>query len=228
MKNKTRFTTIIYLGIAIFIVLGCQIASQGLPDSAPNSTSVPTSTATQVPSPTATMQPDISSAVLNINDLPAGFEEYTLEDMGMSLDDFSNESFQPENVFIFINMQEFQMVFGFNFLLTNMIERAAFGAGVSQPDITFPAIVNGIGSVNVRDEQLLDGLEDIGEEQIGMNMIADMEGASVQVDVLMFRRDIIGAMVLSMNLEEQTPIIAIHELGQKLDQHVKESLQSIK
>ena len=229
MKSKTRFAITIFLGTAIFVTLGCQLASQAVstPESELVFTAVPASSPTQTPPPTQAPKPDISSAVLTLDDLPSGFEGFSPEEMGISMNDFSDEEFQPEDVFIFINSQDFQMVFGFNFLLTERLDRTAFDIGMSQPEITIPALVDGMGSENVQDEKLLEGLEDIGEVQIGMTMIADMEGTPAQVDVLMFRRDIIGAMVMSIVLEGQTPNITIHELGRKLDQHIQESLQTI-
>ncbi len=145
----------------------------------------------------------------------------------MSSEDFSSEGFQPEDVFVLINTQNFQMVFGFNFLLTEKIDRASFDVGVSQPEITIPAFVGGIGSENVRDEKLLEGMEDIGEKQIGMSMVTSMEELSTQVEVVMFRRDIIGAMIMSMTLEGQDPNISIYDLGRKLDQNVQETLQTL-
>lgn len=229
MKRRTHITTIIILGITIFVTLGCQLASQAAPSPEPAQafTSTPANPPTQVPTETPPPTPDISSAVLTLDDLPPGFEEYNLEEMGMSVDDFSDENFQPEEVFIFINTQDFQMVFGFNFLLTERFDRAAFDLGMSKPEMTLPALVNGMGSENVQDEKILEGLEDVGEVQIGMSMIANMEGVPVQVDVLMFRRDIVGAMVMSMVLEEDAPNITLHDLGRKLDQHIQESLQAI-
>lgn len=89
---------------------------------------------------------NISSAVPTLEDLPAGFEELTLEELGVTLDVFTNEDFQPENVFVFLNTQTFQMVFGFNFLLTSRLDRASFDIGVSQPDVTIPALVEGMGT----------------------------------------------------------------------------------
>jgi hypothetical protein len=224
MKNKTRFAMITLLGLAIFITLGCQIASQAQP--APASDAAPASPPTDVPTETPLPEPDLSSAVLKLEDLPPGFEEFTLADMGMTLDDFSDENFQPEEVFIFINSQDFQMVFGFNFLLTNKLDRAAFDVGISQPDVTLPALINGMGSENVQDEKILEGFEDVGEKRIGMSMIADMEGVPLQVEVLMFRREAVGAIVMSMVLEGDSPNITLHDLGLKLDQNIQGSLQT--
>jgi hypothetical protein len=226
MKGKTHFTTIILLFLAIFATLGCQIASQAVstPESGSVSTSVPDSPPTQTLPQTQNPEPDISSAVLTLDDLPSGFEEFNPDELSMSLDDFSDEEFQPEEVFIFLDSQDFQMILGFNFLLTERLDRAAFDIGISQPEITLPALVNGMGSENVQDEEILEGFEDIGETQIGMTMVANMEGVPVRVDVLMFRRNIIGAMLMSMVLDGDAPNITLHELGLKLDQNIQETL----
>jgi hypothetical protein len=142
------------------------------------------------------------------------------------MDDFSDEDLQPEKVFIFVNSQDFQMIFGFNFLLTERFDRTSFDVGMSQPEVTLPAMVSGMGSENVKDEKLLEGFEDVGETQIGMTMVADMEGVPVQVDVLMFRRDVVGVMLMSMVLEGQSPNITLHEMGSKLDQRIQEVVQT--
>jgi hypothetical protein len=229
MKNKTRITTITLIVLAIFISFGCQIASQTqpAPESDPASDAEPVSPPTDVPTETPLPEPDLTSAVLMLEDLPPGFEEFTPADMGLTLDDFSDETFQPKEVFIFLNSEDFQMVFGFNFLLTSKLDRASFDVGISQPDVTLPALINGLGSENVQDEKILDGFDGIGEKQIGMSMIADLEGVPLQVEVLMFRRETVGAIVMSMVLEGDSPNITLHDLGMKLDQNIQESLQAI-
>ena len=141
------------------------------------------------------------------------------------MDDFGDEALQPEEVFIFLNAQNFQMVFGFNFLLTSRLDRAAFDVGISQPEITLPALVSGMGSENVQGEKIIEGFDDVGEARIGMTMIANLEGVPVQVDVLMFRQDVVGAMVMSMVLEGQAPNITLHDLGLKLDQRIQQTLE---
>lgn len=229
MKSKTGFATIIFLGMTLFVTLGCQLASQAIstPETVPVFTSTPNIPPTQTLPPTQTPEPDISSAVLTLDDLPPGFEEYSLEELGMTVDDFRDENFQPEDVFIFINSQDFQMIFGFNFLLTEKFERATFDIGMSQPEVTLPAIVNGMGSENVQNEKLLEGLEEIGEVQIGMTMTANLESVPAQVDVLMFRRNIVGAMLMSVVLEGQSPNVTIYDLGSKLDEKIQESLDNV-
>ena len=226
MKNKTRFT-IFVLVVTIFFTLGCQMLSQAAPTAESDSAPEPASLPTETPVPTEAPDLDISSAVLTLDDLPAGFEEFSPEELGVSLDDFGDEALQPEEVFIFLNAQNFQMVFGFNFLLTSKLDRAAFDVGISQPEITLPALVSGMGSENVQGEKVLEGFDDVGEARIGMTMIANLEGVPVQVDVLMFRQDVVGAMVMSMVLEGQAPNITLHDLGLKLDQRIQQTLESV-
>jgi hypothetical protein len=230
MKNTNRIAIILFLGIVIFISLGCQLTSQATstPESEAASNSESDSSPQQAPTETQSPKVDISSAVLTLDDLPPGFEELNSDELGIVMDDFNDGELQPEEIFIFMNSQDFQMVFGFNFLLTKSFDRAAFDMGISQPEITLPAFIDGMGSENVQNEEILEGFDDVGEKQIGMTMVADMEGIPVQVDVLMFRRDVIGAMLMSMVLEGETPNIALHELGLQLDQRMHESMGTTK
>ncbi len=230
MKSQTRLLTTFFLSFVTLFILACQFTSPAatIPTSTAAFTFTPVATPTETPTLTPVPRPDISSAVLTLDDLPVGFEEFTLEELGMSMADFSGEGFQPEHIFVFVNTKKFQMILGFNFLLTDKLDRVAFDLAVSQPELTLPALVKGIGTENVRDEKLLEGMEDIGDLRIGMTMVANMQGLSTQVDVLMFRRDVIGEMIMSMTLEGQTPNITIHDLGRKLDQRVQDTLQGFK
>lgn len=221
MKNKTHFATAILLSLILFIALGCQIASQAASTPEAESSSETVNSATQAPASTQPPEVDISSAVLTLDDLPSGFEEFDPDELGTFADDFSDGELQPEEVFLFMNSQDFQMIFGFNFLLAKNFDRAAFDMGISQPEMTLPAFINGMGSENVQDEKILEGFEDVGEKQIGMTMVANMEGVPFQVDVLMFRRDIVGAMVMTMVLEGESPNISLHEIGLILDQYIQ-------
>lgn len=223
MKNKTHFTTAVLLSLVLFITLGCQLASNAnaAPGSTPASNSAPAEPPAQTSALTPTPKLDLSSAVLRLEDLPPGFEEFDPDELGTFADDFSDGELQPEEVFFFMNSQDFQMIFGFNFLLAKSFDRAAFDMGISQPEMTLPAFINGMGSENVQDEKILAGFEDVGEKQIGMTMVANMEGVPFQVDVLMFRRDIVGAMVMTMVLEGESPNITLHEIGLILDQHIQ-------
>jgi hypothetical protein len=228
MKPKPSLSVLLILGSALLFVLACQGASQAapVPTSAPATAEAPASAPTEALPPTSAAKLDISPAVLSLEDLPAGFEKLSLEELGASMADFSTDDFQPEHAFVFINTQNFQMIFGFNFLLNETLDRLSFDLGVSQPDVILPAFVEGMGTENVRDQKSLEDIEDIGEKQIGMTTVAALEDTSMQVGVLMFRRDIIGAMVMSMSLEGQTPNISIHDLGRKLDQRILGTLQT--
>lgn len=106
MKIKPSCPVMLILGLATIFILGCQIASQAtpVPTSVADQVSTPASAPTQAATPAlAASKLDISSAVLRLDDLPAGFEELTLEELGTSLEDFSSEGFQPESAFVFLN-----------------------------------------------------------------------------------------------------------------------------
>jgi hypothetical protein len=223
MRRKAQLTTKLILIAAALFSLGCQVTSQLFSTPTPTYTLTPTSTPTRTPTLTSTPRPDLSSSVLTLDDLPAGFEEISLEEFDKTEADIYREGLEPEEIFIFVNALQFQTITGYNFLLTNRINRISFDAVASSPELFLPGFVSNLEPENVRDITVLTGLEDIGDLRIGITMVALTEGVSFQVDSLMFRRDIIGAFIMSMTLEGREPNITIQELGRILDVHIQEN-----
>ena len=131
-----------------------------------------------------------------------------------------DEEVEPENIFVFVNPRQFQTIVGYNFLLTDRLQRLAFDAIVSEPDILLQAVVSDIGPENVSNEKVLQGLDDIGELQTGISMVAKTKGIALQVEALIFRRGIIGAYIMSSTFPGRKPTITIKELGRILDERM--------
>ena len=87
MRRKAPFTLRLTLILAALTSLSCQVTSQLFPTPTPTYTATPTSTTTPTPTPTRTPtltptpKPDLSSVVLTLGDLPADFEELSMEDL---------------------------------------------------------------------------------------------------------------------------------------------------
>lgn len=234
MKNKNRWTIKLAFGLAIFITLGCAGASQLFPTptpvftSTPTITPSPTTTPTLTPTITPTPLPDISAARIFLNELPAGFEEIPPEELGSGQMGDGENAFQPQETFAYVNTSKFQMILGMNYFVVSQMDRVGFDLAVNQPDIALKQLVSAMGTENVHDEKILDGLDDLGDARIGMTMIADMEGVPVQVEIVMIRRDLIGGLIMSMTFPGQPGSISLHELGKLFDQNIQETLKTIK
>jgi hypothetical protein len=85
-------------------------------------------------------------------------------------------------------------------------------------------VVNSLGAQEIREEKLLTGLEDVGEMQVAMAMIADSDGIPIQLEMILFRRDIVGGLLVSVTFEGKAPGISLHDLAKLLDQHIQENL----
>lgn len=231
MKTKNRIAFKLLLAVTVFATLGCGGISQLFPTPTPAPTSTPTVTSSPTPTltPTATLtptpMPDISTARIFLEELPAGFEELPPDDFRGSPITAGENTWQPEETFVFVNAKKFQMIIGMNFFAADQMDRVGFDIAVNQPNMILKQIVNEIGTENVREEKILDGLQDVGDERVAMTMIADMESVTTHVEILLFRRDIIGGMIVSITMEGQDPNISLHDLGKLFDQHIQEVLQ---
>jgi hypothetical protein len=139
----------------------------------------------------------------------------------------SEEGFQPEVVFAYVNPEQFQMIFGMNFLLVNPVDRLGFKFALGQPELTLKEFAGAMGSANIRHEKILEGMKDVGDARIAMTMLSDVEDMPMQVNVAMFQRDVVGGMVMSMTMEGQPENISFQEVARLFDQHIQDSLNTI-
>jgi hypothetical protein len=169
--------------------------------------------------------PDLSGAVLSNTDLPAGFLEIPVTELGMKASDFGTEGLKAEAVSVFVKPIPFQVVIGANFLLADSAQRVYFDASISPAEVALSRLVADMKEV--RDAQVLQGLEDIGDSQLGMSMVATIGGIPSHVEILLFRRDVIAGMIFFLGPKGMTPEISIHDLGVNLDGHFQETLKAM-
>ena len=225
MKNKTWFVPGIALALTIFVTLGCGATSQVVSTSAPASSPASAATPTEAAPPTAEPLPDVSSARILLKELPAGFEEFPADELGIDKAFSSDDKLQPQAVFAFVNKKQFQMIFGMNFFVSNGLDRLGFKFALNQPETLLKQVVDGMGK-DVRDQKVLEGMEGVGKSQTAMTVLADMDDIPMRMDIAIFQRDIVGGMIMSMTLEGDPANISLHDLGELFDQHIQEALAS--
>lgn len=113
---------------------------------------------------------------------------------------------------------------GFNFFLTDKINRIGFDTSLNNPEIVMGAFLGGMGTDTVRNQEILEGMEDIGENQVAMAMETDLESIAMSIDILIIRRGIVGGMIITMYLEGKKPNIPIRELGLSFDKNIQSTL----
>jgi hypothetical protein len=68
-------------------------------------------------------------------------------------------------------------------------------------------------------------MDSVGEKQTAITMVADFKDVPMRVNAVIFRRDVIGGLLISMAVEDKPESISIQELGKLFDQHIQESLK---
>lgn len=217
MKNK-----LLLAALVVLITFGC--------GTSPKTNSVP-STEDQS-SPAATLAPErlsnISTARISLDELPAGFKEIPTDKILEEEKASGKEAYLPDVIFAFVNPDKFQVIFGMNYLLDTVTKRLSFNALLKDSESTLKDFAGAMGGKNIRDEQVLEGLDALGEKQAAATMLANLEDIPMRVDGILFKRDNIGSMILSMTMEGESPNISLRELGKLLDQHIQESLTAAK
>ncbi len=194
-------------------------------------TSIPTDTPTLVPTEEPTEEAatetsgeeaatETSGIVLELKDLPSGFEEIDPAEMGMTKETMSNEQFEVEEVFAFIQPTEFEIVMGFTTLLNNKLEQAGFDAALRDPELLSESFVGGMGGTDVLEQEEL-VLEDIGNEASGLSFVVDMTGVSMRMDLAVFRKDKVGAFLIIMYMDGEEASVSIADLARTLANKVE-------
>lgn len=215
--------------VLVLTLLGCDGPRDLFtpPTATPTATLIPTATNTALPVPTATPSgPALSDLVLTLADLPPGFEIVSLEDFGLTREALSGDDLTVESVFVFMEYARFEFVMGFTTLLETRLDQASFDAELGDTDYLIDAFVLGLGASEVLEQGEIPGLA-VGDTSAGLTVVADLEGIPMRMDIVVFRRDVIGAFVLIMYLDGDVPVIPITEVAGKLDDRIVEILPLI-
>jgi hypothetical protein len=161
----------------------------------------------------ADVGPDLSNVILQLSDLPFGFEP--VEDFeSPEVPDFKNVG-----NYAFAIPDPLQLIVGSTFLLDRS-DRLQFDIAAKNPDM----IRKFIGSTvnEFKDVDLLH-FEDLGDTSGGFSGIVTYEGISLNLDFIMVRRDSLGIFLETLYLPGSSPPITIEELGRILDARMIEA-----
>ena len=203
-----------------------------VPTSTPSHTPLPTKTPvpTNTPVPTATTTPtplpDLSEAVLELEDLSEGFEAINPAEFGFTTDSFQQVDLAVESLFAYLNREQFTFVMGFAVLMPAPILQVAFDLALQDPKLVIESLLQGFGQIELSGLDSLTDLPPIGNTSAGLTGVVTMQGVPLRVDVLAFRRDEAGAVTLVLYADGTTPAAAVADVGTMLDSRVLETLMA--
>jgi len=187
-------------------------------------TITPTFPPTNTPTITTTPLPDISGVVLMLEDLPPSFEEIPPEELGFTAEDLSNDELTVESVFTFMQVEPLGLVMGYTTLINSRVDQLGFDVALSQPEFLMEALIGGMEPLDTQDQKELPGLAVYGDASAGLTLAADIGGIVMRMDLVVLRRDVVGAFLISMYIDGDIPTITIDEIASKMDERIIEAL----
>jgi hypothetical protein len=104
------------------------------------------------------------------------------------------------------------------------MEQSSFDRGLRHPDYVMDSLLQGMGATQVTAQQEVAGMDGIGDASIGVSMRLNLRGLPFQVDVALFRYDIVGCVIMVMYPQGTAPSISLEEVALKMDERVAEVL----
>ena len=121
-----------------------------------------------------------------------------------------------------IERDDLDIISGFTAHLPTGADLLTFSNGLEKRGALLEAIVKGLNVQFVSDQGELIGLDDIGDASIGLTIGALIDDTAWRIDVVPFRTDDVGAVVIVQYLEGSEPRMTVLEAVLALDRRIVE------
>jgi hypothetical protein len=184
-----------------------------VPTAAPAPTAGPTSQATAVKKVNTLGLP---GPVLDLADLPQGFEELDLAQMGVTVESLRSSPFPVQSAFAFLQPQTSEVVMGGTVSLSNAFERIGFDVLLNSPNLIVNlAFSNDTGQVKIVEQAALP-INRVGENSAGLTLLLDVNGTLMRANMVGFRQGAYGAFVGTIYPEKAESAVSLESLAQTL------------
>lgn len=239
------FSTAVLVGLFIFLA-SAYTRQTAVPTPTPTATSTPPPpTPTFTPRPTATPHPtftptpaptplpDLSSAVLNLQDLPRGFEVLPSEEwppLSITASAFLSETVSASGRlynltgFRYPGTRTPEIVLFYLLFPLSPAEQERLDARLADSPSALRMALESLGGAQATALEILSGMGDLGNASAGIAARGTLEGQAWRLEVAMVRRGAAFEYVLVAYPEGKKPPIGLHDVAELLDRRVKAAL----
>lgn len=173
----------------------------------------------------------ISYAVLNLEDLPEGFQVYTLDDLGLTMDELPGQDLvlagEPHDYFGFVYTEPMEMLLGFHMYPLSAEEQNLFDIDMdyfyTRP-IKFAEMLD--EDMPVKSAEILPVLSGIGDKSMGIRCHIEDEDIAIAMDVVIFRSNDFVTILLVIWMEGDEPVVTCESLVSVLEARMAAVLAS--
>ena len=194
MRRPSAPMVFALISVSLLLSLNCMAASALFPPT-PTPTYTPTQTPTATPPPTPTFTPtvtltatpDISSAQLELSDLPPGFRPLS----------FPTDADPNLKWFAYGDSSPFQVILGAVEPL-GPDDQFDFDALIENPDLLLQSINASAGTAAIKSLKPISGLDQFGDASNGFTGLTTSHGITLNADLFLMRKGRVGVFVISM------------------------------
>lgn len=170
------------------------------------------------------------TAVLQIADLPSGFQEVPpmfksqlLEKVAMTSSYLKQQGMVLKDSFALLNLTDFTIVLGLITALPTNTAVERFDTGLRRPNAlqeltsAMKGGLNFLGPVNIKQQGLIPIPSGIGEVATGWAVAGNAGQFPLYADIVMFRRGKLGALTIVSSLYRKSKLVSVPEVARKLD-----------
>lgn len=229
MKQVRAIQTLVATGlltVAVFLSVSCSALGPPTPTPSPPS---PTPTFTPTPNPTPTPAAvAFWDMLLTLHDMPPGFEQEPIGDLDIFNEGLAGEKWPIRAAFMFLEPDHYQFVIGVTQLVQGRLDQVQFDAGVNRPQFMLQTVIQSMGLSGILEEDVLPSVDDIGDASAGVTVASEGtgEGLPMRLDLVAFRRDVVGAYVIVMYVDGENPVVEAGELARLFDERIIDVLLS--
>jgi hypothetical protein len=162
-----------------------------------------------------------ADVTLRLEDLPRGFTAMPPAELAKLKEDLSQDQIDVENVFAFVAQQQFQLIMGITTRLETPQQQAQFDELLRDPEKLKALLAENLQATNAP-PQALNNINNIGDAAAGVSLQVDLDNLLARLEILVLRKNQMGAFVFVLYREGQRPLYPIAEVGRQLDRRAQE------
>ncbi len=189
------------------------------------------------PAPNPPSEQPASGVTLTLQDLPPGFQEVPQQikqQIATWLEPFkqllARGNLPLSNFFAFVNLQKFEVVFGFTRILPDQpLALSIFDATLQQMQQTAARQqmisnvrekLQNVQGIELVEYQALPELNNLANASTGLTLAAKLQGKPIRIDIAGFRRNTVGAFTAVFYVDGGKPVVPVKDVVGKLDNRI--------
>lgn len=168
---------------------------------APTVTPTPTSTPTATPTPTPGPEAGIFDVVLQIDDLPDGFDELSAADMAQVNAQLEDLPYEHSTIFAFQGRTSVEILYGMVFYFDTVSDRNEFDLSLSFLTSVLAETMGSLMTANEEGSADLLEVDELGDIASGHTILAENGTQDIRISTIAFRRGRVGVILFYIHME---------------------------